>query len=262
MVTSPEFCHVPTSTLARLAQRLGRVFASPSTWHKLGKTFKWRRPRLRIHPAKPKIGLRASRPNELWHIDTTVVRLLDGTKAYVQAVIDNFSRRILAWRVSASIMTISTVEILVEAARSIRDSNDPPKVVTDSGTENVNGDFETLINSGRLRRVLAQIDITFSNSMIEAWWRSLKHQWLYLNTLDTIGTLRRLVAFYVSEHNTKLPHSAFQGQTPDEMHFGTDIDVVKELRCQRAAARARRFEVNRELRCPVCEDTETEVTAT
>ena len=58
-----------------------------------------RPPRLRVHPAKPKVGLRTTRANEMSHIDTTVVRLLDGTRAYLHAVMDNFSRRILAWRV-------------------------------------------------------------------------------------------------------------------------------------------------------------------
>ena len=57
--------------------------------------------------------------------------------------------------------------------------------------------------------------------MIEAWWRSLKHQWLFLHSLDSVTTVRRLVAFYVDEHNRVLPHSAFRGQTPDEMYFGT-----------------------------------------
>ena len=56
----------------------------------------WWRARLRVHPAKPKVRLRTTRANEMWHIDTTVIRLLDGTRAYVHAVIDNFSRRILA----------------------------------------------------------------------------------------------------------------------------------------------------------------------
>jgi hypothetical protein len=55
--------------------------------------------------------------------------------------------------------------------------------------------------------------------MIEAWWRSLKHQWLFLNSLDSVTTVRRLVAFYVQDHNQVLPHSAFRGQTPDEMYF-------------------------------------------
>jgi len=41
-------------------------------------------PRLRVHPAKPKIGLRTTRADEMWHIDTTVIRLLDGTRAYLR----------------------------------------------------------------------------------------------------------------------------------------------------------------------------------
>ena len=45
-----------------------------------------RRPRLRLHPRQPREGIRAATPNELWHIDTTVIRLLDGSKAFVQAV--------------------------------------------------------------------------------------------------------------------------------------------------------------------------------
>lgn len=55
--------------------------------------------------------------------------------------------------------------------------------------------------------------------MIEAWWRSLKHQWLYLNTLDTEATLLRLVDFYVTARNREIPHHAFNGQTPDENLF-------------------------------------------
>ena len=39
--------------------------------------------------------------------------------------------------------------------------------------------------------------------------------------LDSVATVRRLVAFYVDAHNRVLPHSAFRGQTPDEMYFGT-----------------------------------------
>ena len=100
MVTADEYRHVPTATLAVLAQRLGKVFASASTWYRLARVHGWRRPRRRVHPPKPKLGIRASRPNELWHIDTSIVRLLDGTRAYLYAAIDNFSRRILSWRVS------------------------------------------------------------------------------------------------------------------------------------------------------------------
>ena len=62
MVTSPEYRQVPIGTLAVLAQRLGKVWASPSTWYRLVRKSGWRRPRLRVHPAKPKIGLRTTCP--------------------------------------------------------------------------------------------------------------------------------------------------------------------------------------------------------
>jgi hypothetical protein len=62
------------------------------------RTFGWRRPWLRVHPAKPKVSLRTTRADEMWHIDTSVIRLLDGTRTYLHAVIDNRSRRIVAWR--------------------------------------------------------------------------------------------------------------------------------------------------------------------
>ena len=97
MVTSPDYRHIPTGRLAVLAQRIGKVIASPSTWYRLVRERGWRRPRFRIHPAKPRVGIRATKPNEVWHIDATVIRLLDGSHVSLHAVIDNFSRRILSW---------------------------------------------------------------------------------------------------------------------------------------------------------------------
>jgi len=251
MVTSDEYRHVPTGTLALLAQRLGKVFASPTTWHRLVRLYKWRRPRRRIHPAKPSIGVRASAPNQIWHIDTTLIRLLDGTRAHLHAVIDNFSRRILAWRVSAIFDPSTTAELLLNAASGLIDAK--PALLVDGGVENFNGAVDKLVDSGLLKRLLAMTDISFSNSLIESWWRSLKHQWLYLNTLDTIGRLESLIAFYVNEHNTRLPHSAFRGQTPDEMYNGTGNRIPPELDESRKRARQMRMEVNRKTWCPTCQ---------
>ena len=93
-------------------------------------------------------------------------------------------------------------------------------------------------------------EISFSNSLIQSWWRAIKHQWLYLNTLDTVGAVNKLVAFYVNEHNKRLSHSAFRGQTSDEMYFGTGNSVPDELATAKAAARQSRMEVNRSTSCP------------
>jgi putative transposase len=252
MVTSPDYRHVPTGTLAVLAQRLGKVWASPSTWYRLVRQHGWRRPRLRVHPAKPKIGLRTTRANEMWHIDTTVIRLLDGTRAYLHAVIDNFSRRILAWRVADTFAPVNSVTLLLDASRAAAPSDTAPVVLADAGVENVNAQVDALIHTGVLRRLLAFTELKFSNSMIEAWWRSLKHQWLFLHSLDSITTVRRLVAFYVDEHNRVLPHSAFRGQTPDEMYFGTGEAMPADLRSGAAAARRARVETNRSASCATC----------
>jgi putative transposase len=249
-VTSEEYRHVPTGTLALLAQRLGKVFASPATWYRLVRLHQWRRPRRRVHPSPGKVGIRASAPNEIWHVDTTLLRLLDGTRAYLHAVIDNFSRRILAWNVSATFDPSTTAKLLLVASQRLVDQR--PTVLADGGIENFNPAVDELVDSGMLKRLLAMTEITFSNSLIESWWRALKHQWLYLNTLDTLSTLKKLVAFYVEEHNVRLPHSAFRGQTPDEMYFGTGGPIPDQLEAGRRAARQSRLAVNRAMSCETC----------
>jgi putative transposase len=252
MVTSFDYRHVSTGTLAVLAQRLGTVWASPSTRYRLVRQHGWRRPRLRMHPVKPKIGLRTTRADEMWHIDTTVIRLLDGTRACLHAVIDNFSRRILAWRVADTFAPVNSVTVLLDASRAATRSETTPVVLANAGVENVNVQVDDLIATSVLRRVLAFTDLKFSNSMIEAWWRSLKHQWLFLHALDSVATVRRLVAFYVDENNRVLLHSAFRGQTPDEMHFGTGDAVSSDLRSHAAAARRARVETKRSAACGTC----------
>jgi hypothetical protein len=69
------------------------------------------------------------------------------------------------------------------------------------------------------------------------------------NRLDSLITVDRLVAVYVEEHNARVPHSAFDGQTPDEM-YGRRVPA--ELAVARAEARRRRLEVHRAVRCAVC----------
>ena len=115
----------------------------------------------------------------MWHINTTVVRLLDGTRAYLHAVIDNFSRRILAWRVADTFAPVNSVTVLLDASRAAAPSDTAPVVLADAGVENVNAQVDELIHTGVLRRLLAFTELKFSNSMIEAWWRFLKHQWLF-----------------------------------------------------------------------------------
>jgi len=83
-------------------------------------------------------------------------------------VIDNFSRRILAFRVADRFDVGNAIAVLLDAARHAVASRKAgaPMVVVDGGVENFNERVDELIASGLLRRVLAQTEIAFSNSMI------------------------------------------------------------------------------------------------
>ncbi len=211
MVESDDHRNMSLRALALHAQRIGKVIAAPSTWYRLVKTAGWRRPRNRVYPAKPKVGIRASAPGELLHLDVTIIKLLDGTRAYLHAVIDNYSRRILSWRLEERLGSGGTCRTLREAVVQLNNCPEHTIVVADSGSENVNGAVDDLLDDEELTRVLAQVEITFSNSMIEAFWRSLKHAWLYLHTLDSLAALRRLIEFYVTAHNAVMPHFGIPG---------------------------------------------------
>ena len=108
------------------------------------------------------------------------------------------------------------------------------------------------MTDGFVHRVLALVEVSFSNSMIEAFWRSLRHQWLYLHSLESFTQVEQLIDFYVNEHNTQMPHHAFGGQTPDEVHFGHADRVRDRLTAARYQARQARMEANRGESCRVC----------
>ncbi len=129
---------MPTSTLSRFAQRAGKVYASASTWLRMIREKRWLRTRTRIHPAKPTVGIRANSPNDIWHLDVTVIRLLDGTKLYLHGVIDNYSRPLLARKLVDKLSPTTTCVVLAEAAKHLPEAQCPVTLLTDSGVENVN----------------------------------------------------------------------------------------------------------------------------
>jgi putative transposase len=90
----------------------------------------------------------------MWHVDTTVIRLIDGTRAYLHAVIDNFSRRILAWRLADTFAPVNSVAVLLEARRGATRPASAPVVLADAGVENVNAHVDELIATGVPRRLL------------------------------------------------------------------------------------------------------------
>ena len=92
--------------------------------------------------------------SEIWHVDTTVIRLLDGSRVYLHAVIDNFSRRILAWNAASCFNPVVTASLLRMAANGISEMR--PTLLVDGGVENFNAGVDAVVDEGLLKRVLAQ----------------------------------------------------------------------------------------------------------
>ena len=136
---------------------------------------------------------------------------------------------ILAWTIGARLDPSATCRVLVEAGQHLVPADARPiiTVTADSGVENVNAAVDATLLAERLHRVLAQVE-------------------------DTLERVRTLVAFFIDEHNIKMPHAAFRGQTPDEVFFGTASNLSVQLDAARAEARELRLAANRSLTCGRC----------
>jgi len=254
--TSKKYAHISVSSLHLLAQRNGELFCSVDTWYKYIRFYGWNRPWKKVRRLVLKKGIRASRSNEIWHLDVTVVNIRPGYKLYIQAVIDNFSRFVLAWQVTEAISAKNTVETLrlakIKGAELLK-TDITTNVMMDPGTENRNGHVLDFITSKNLTRTLARVDVHYSNSMIESLFRMLKNNYLYHQGIRCMEDLERKAAFYFRAHNQEIPLSGHKGGRPEEIFLSSWGEIEKgELEKKKQEAFLKRRQKNMELPCEVC----------
>ena len=255
LVTSKKYIHFSIPSLALFAKRRGLVFASLTVWYRTVREFSLRRPGIGVYPDKPKIGIRAAAPNQIWHLDQSLLRLKNGTKVFIRAVVDNFSRCVLSWQVTDGYGGKLTKALIEDACRhaTVSKYHSVPNLLVDSGTENLNRHVDTLVKTGLIKRTIEQIDISFSNSMIESFFRTIKHRWLFMLSLDDIECIRKYVGEFIEDYNTLIPHSALRGATPLEMYFGNWLPAqMDELERAEEQAREERRIANLSSACGFC----------
>lgn len=251
-VTLKKYAHISVSSLHLLAQRTGALFCSLDTWYKYVHFHSWNRPGKTERKLVKKIGIRARAPNQLWHVDVTVVILSPRHKLYIQAVIDNFSRYVVAWRVSDHISAKGTVEVLAMARRNAM-SEEKVIVLADPGSENNNHAVTKFTTSNNMRRVLARVEVHYSNSMIENLFRMFKNNFLYHQDIRNIHDLERKARFYFTQHNEVIPQAVLMGATPQESYRKLwSRENEDKLKSQRAEARHSRKEKNLVPPCYSC----------
>ena len=185
----------------------------------------------------------------------SVMRLQNGSRCYIQAIIDNKSRYVLAWKVSKDFGGVRTLALIKEALAKSKSIgvNVTPSVWVDGGSENLNSNVDSIVNNGKIQRVVAQVDIEQSNSMIESLFHRLKNRYLYYQNLRTYEDLVKHVDFYLKEANASIPFDMLGGATPSEVYLGkvTDIFLSKMLTSADQARKAR-MNFNRAQNCGKC----------
>lgn len=168
------------------------------------------------HKAYPYLlrGVAVTQPNQVWSTDITYIRLARGF-AYLVAVIDWYSRRVLSWRISNSMEAAFCVDCLQEA---LRHHAKPEVFNSDQGAQ-----FTSQAFTGVLLREGITISMdgrgrAFDNIFVERLWRSVKHEDVYLKGYSSMGELLTGLRQYFAFYNGQRMHQALQYSTPDEVY--------------------------------------------
>lgn len=258
-VESKEHAHYSLPSLRLVAARSGDVLCCMQTWYKYIKICGWSRPFNKIFKKFYAKGVRATAPNQIWHIDTSYLCKLNGIKYYLQAVVDNFSILVLSWTVTTNKGSAQTVLNLKNALKNmekLNQGNTEIEIYMDPGSENTAKEVTNFIREGPLKRILARIDVRFSNSMIESVFRKLKHDYLKYCVIKTKKDLIQHVKFYFNEACNKVPLKALNGGIPIEVYTGKwTADDIEKLKIAHQEKLEERIELNmedRKLDCGQC----------
>lgn len=159
-------------------------------------------------------GMKILRPNQVWSADITYIRL-DGGFVYLVAIIDWFSRYVLAWELSNTLEADFCLAALDSALRRGR----PDIFNTDQGVQFTSAEFV-----GRLEKEEIQISMDgkgrcFDNIFVERLWRSVKYEEVYLNDYGTVGDARAGLGRYFPFYNGERLHASLAYQTPSAVHW-------------------------------------------
>ena len=173
----------------------------------------WAHPRHKVYPYLLR-GVPVVRVNQVWSTDITYIRLASGF-AYLVAIMDWYSRRVLSWRISNTMEAVFCVDCLEDALRT---HGKPEVFNSDQGAQ-----FTSEAFTGVLKREEVTISMdgrgrAFDNIFVERLWRSVKHEDVYLHGYATMGELLIGLTKYFAFYNGERPHQALGNRTPDAVH--------------------------------------------
>lgn len=171
------------------------------------------------HPIYPYLlrGLEPEQLNQVWVADITYLPMAKGF-AYLIAIMDLHSRKVLSWRLSNSLDPRFCVAALTEALERYG----TPKIFnTDQGAQFTSQAFTSVLKQHGVRISMDGKGRWIDNVFIERFWRSLKYEEVYLYAYNDLGEARGGLDRYIRYYNGERRHSSLDKQTPDEVYDGT-----------------------------------------
>lgn len=160
-------------------------------------------------------GLEVTRPNQVWATDITYIPMARGF-VYLTAVLDWYSRRVLAWRVSISMEASFCIEALEEA---LAKHGKPEIFNTDQGSQFTCAAFTDVLRKHDIKISMDGKGAWRDNVFVERLWRSVKYEEVYLHAYDSVSEARTSIARYLDLYNRRRPHSSLDDRTPDQAYF-------------------------------------------
>jgi putative transposase len=158
------------------------------------------------------------RPNQVWAADICYVPMARGF-LYLVAIMDWYSRKVLAWRVSNTLESDFCVEALEEALRR----NDAPAIFnTDQGAQFTSSAFTDVLKAASVAISMDGKGRWVDNVFIERLWRSVKYEEVYLHAYESVAEARAGLRRYLRFYNAERRHQSLNRMTPDEVYAGSD----------------------------------------
>lgn len=164
--------------------------------------------------------LTIDRPNQVWASDITYVRVGRGY-AFLVAIIDWFSRKVLAWRLSSTIDTSFCLDALREA---LMRHGTPEIFNTDQGSQFTSHDFTWVLEEKKIRISRDGKGRAFDNIFVERLWRAVKYEEIYLKQHETMDEARAGLDAYFKFYNSRRNHQSLGYNTPDEVYASGVIE--------------------------------------
>jgi putative transposase len=194
--------------VATLMRRMGveAIYRKPNTSKKHPK-----------HPVFPYLlrGMTIERANQVWAMDITYIPMARGF-VFLTAVLDWHSRRVLAHRLSITMEADFCVEALAEA---IARYGKPEIMNTDQGSQFTGTEFIGELQKHGIAVSMDGRGQWRDNVFVERLWKSVKYEDVYLKAYESVSDARSGISRYIDFYNSRRPHRAQDGRTPDMVYF-------------------------------------------